>query len=399
MNDAAPLDGIRVIDLAQFVAGSYCTMLLGDLGADVLKVEIPSAGDPYRRQGPEFVGGEATLFLALNRNKRSVAIDWKQPAGLEALHHLIAGADIFVENARPGSLAKYGLDYASLSARYRGLIYGSISGYGQTGPYAGRGGFDLILQGEGGLMAITGERGGPPVKVGAPVLDVGAALSCVAGMLAALHRRNMTGVGAHVDSSLLDFSLAALCTVAQSYFASGVEPERMGSASPMFAPYQAFKAADGYITLAGAGNESLWQRACQVLGRPDLIDDPRFRSNADRVQHQDELVAIVEAALATRPRAEWQRAFEAAGVPAGPINTLADLFADPHLRERGAVLTMQHPTAGVLPAVAAPLRVDGTAGHAHRPPPRLGEHTDEVLRESGVSPARIAELRALGVLG
>jgi crotonobetainyl-CoA:carnitine CoA-transferase CaiB-like acyl-CoA transferase len=399
MGNAAPLDGIRVVDLAQFVAGSYCTMLLGDLGADVLKVEIPGAGDPYRRQGPEFVGGEATLFLALNRNKRAVAIDWKQPAGLEALHHLIAGADIFVENARPGSLAKYGLDYTSLSARFPGLIYGSISGYGQTGPYAGRGGFDLILQGEGGLMAITGERGGPPVKVGAPVLDVGAALSCVTGMLAALHRRDLTGAGAHVESSLLDFSLAALCTVAQSYFAGGVEPERMGSASPMFAPYQAFKAGDGYITIAGAGNESLWQRACQALGRPDLIDDPRFRTNADRVRHQDELVEIFEATLAARPRAEWQRAFEAAGVPAGPINGLADLFADPHLRARGAVLTMQHPSAGALPAVGAPLRVDGGTGHDHRPPPRLGEHTDAVLRESGLTPDEIAALRAQRVLG
>jgi crotonobetainyl-CoA:carnitine CoA-transferase CaiB-like acyl-CoA transferase len=399
MTQSGPLAGVRVVDLAQFVAGSYCTMLLGDLGADVLKVEIPGAGDPYRRQGPEFVGGEATLFLALNRNKRGVTIDWKQPAGLDALLRLIAGADIFVENARPGSLAKYGLDYAALSEGNPRLIYGSISGYGQTGPYAGRGGFDLILQGEGGLMAITGERAGPPVKVGAPVLDVGAALSCVAGMLAALHRRDATGTGGYVESSLLDFSLAALCTVAQSYFASGVEPERMGSASPMFAPYQAFNAGDGYITVAGAGNESLWQRACQAMGRADLIDDPRFRTNADRVQHQDELVAIIETTLATRPRGHWQQAFEAAGVPAGPINGLADLFADPHLRERGAVLTIHHPSAGELPAVSAPVRMDGSTAYSNQPPPRLGEHTEDALRDAGLSAAEIAALREQGVLG
>jgi crotonobetainyl-CoA:carnitine CoA-transferase CaiB-like acyl-CoA transferase len=399
MGAPAPLAGIRVVDLAQFVAGSYCTMLLGDLGADVLKVELPGAGDPYRKQGPEFVGGEATLFLALNRNKRGVAIDWKRPQGGEALQRLIAAADVFVENARPGSLAKYGLDYASLAARYPRLIYCSISGYGQTGPYAGRGGFDLILQGEGGLMAITGERAGPPVKVGAPVLDVGAALAGVVGILAALHQRSTSGCGAHIESSLLDFSLATLCTAAQSFFAGGVEPERMGSASPMFAPYQAFAVGDMYITLAGAGNESLWQRCCNVLGRPGLIEDARFRTNADRVRHQAELAAIVESILATRPREAWLKEFAAAGVPAGPINSLGQLFADPHVRARGAVQTMSHPSAGDVPAVTAPLRLDGATTGIGRPPPRLGEHTDEVLTEAGYPAAEIDALRERGVIG
>lgn len=396
---AGPLAGLRVIDLAQFVAGSYCTMILGDLGADVLKIELPGAGDPYRRQGPEFVDGEATLFLALNRNKRSVALDWKRPEGMELLHRLLGSADVFVENARPGALAKHRLDYDSLSERFPGLIYCSLSGYGQTGPYAHRGGFDLVLQGEGGLMSVTGEEGGPPVKVGAPILDIGAAMTGLVGVLASLHQRAATSRGTHVDVSLLDFSLASLATVAQSYFASGKEPQRMGSASPQFAPYQAFQTADQSITIAGTGNETLWGRLCRVLGRPELIDDPNFCTNMARVAHRDELTAIVESVLMTRPHHEWLREFDAADIPAGSINSLGALLADSHLQERQAVLNMSAKGRQEVPAIAAPVRVDGTTLPARIYPPRIGEHTAEVLSGLGCSQSDIERLTHEGVIG
>ena len=395
---AAPLAGLRIVDFAQFVAGSYCTMMLGDLGADVLKVELPDAGDPYRRQGPEFVGGEATLFLALNRNKRGIALDWKRPEGKSVVARLLESADVFVENARPGALAKHGLDYISLSRSYPHLIYCSLSGYGQTGPYAHRGGFDLILQGEGGLMSITGEDGGPPVKVGAPILDIGAAMSGLVGILAALHQRETSGRGMQVDVSLLDFSLAALTTVAQSYFASGQEPQRLGSASPQFAPYQAFRTADQSITIAGTGNETLWGRLCRVIGRPELIDDPRFRSNAERVARRDELAAIVESVLITRPHGEWLQMMEQEEIPAGPINGLGALLADPHLRERQAVLAMGGDDRAAVSAVAAPLRLDGATLPIRRYPPRLGEHTLEVLAELGYQRNEIERLARGGAI-
>jgi CoA:oxalate CoA-transferase len=393
-----PLAGIRVIDLAQFVAGSYCTLLLGDLGADVVKVELPG-GDPYRAQGPEFTNGEASLFLALNRNKRGVVIDWKRPEGLAILERLLARADVLVENARPGALAKHGLDATAARARHPRLVHCSISGYGQTGPYARRGGFDLVLQGEGGLMSITGERDGPPVKVGAPILDIGAALGAALGVATALLERERTGRGAMVESSLLDFSLALLTTVAQSFFASGVEPRRLGSASPQFAPYQAFRARDGHLTVAGAGSEGMWQRFCEVLGRADLATDERFRTNADRVAHQEELAAIVEAELARRTRDEWLRAFEAGEVPAGPINGLAALFADPHVVARGATIAFTHPAAGDLRSVAAPVRFGHEPFAAHRAPPALGQHTHEVLTEYGLGRAELETLARQGIVG
>ncbi len=393
-----PLAGVKVVDLAQFVAGSYCTMLLGDLGADVLKIELPGAGDPYRRQGPEFVDGDATLFLALNRNKRSVALDWKQAGGLDVLHRLLENSDIFVENARPGALAKYNLDYESLSKRFPSLIYCSLSGYGQTGVYAQRGGFDLILQGEGGLMSITGEGGGPPVKVGAPILDIGAAMTGLVGILSALHSRDSGASGAHVDVSLLDFSLAVLTTVAQSYFASGKEPARMGSASPQFAPYQAFRTAGQRITIAGTGSEALWHRLCHVLERADLIDDPRFKTNTKRASHQKELAAIIESVLLTQSHEEWLEKLEAAEIPAGQINNLGELFSDEHIKERGALLALRRPGGQPIPAVAAPMRLNGETFQARLYPPRLGEHTAEVLLESGVTASDLDRLREQSII-
>lgn len=393
---SGPLSGLMVVDLAQFVAGSYCTLLLGDLGADVVKVELPPDGDPYRRQGPQYVDGEGVLFLALNRNKRSVALNWKRPKGRDPLLQLIEKADVLVENARPGALASYGLDYETLAASYPQLIYCSISGYGQTGPHSQRGGFDLILQGEGGLMSITGEKGGAPVKVGAPILDIGAAMTGLAALLSALHARSMTQRGAHVESSLLDFSMATLTTVAQSYFAGGAVPGRMGSASPQFAPYQAYRTAGQSITIAGTGSETLWERLCQVLGRADLAADPRYKTNADRVRHQESLAKEIELTLLTLPHQEWLARFARAEIPAGPINNLHELLEDPHIADRQCVLDVNAPGRQEIQSIAAPMRLGDASLPVRMYPPRFGEHTLDILHEIGYSDEAISELAAEG---
>lgn len=398
MTGERPLTGITVVDLTQFVAGPFCTQLLGDLGADVIKIEPSERGDTYRQQGPEFVGGEASLFLALNASKRSVAVDFRREEGRQVLHRLLTQADVLVENSRPGALARVRLDFATASALNPRLIYASISGYGQTGPSAARGGFDLMLQGEGGLMSITGEEGGPPVKVGAPILDIGAALLAVSGILAALLQRQRTGRGQHVDTSLLDFSVAALATVAASYFATGRVPGRSGSASPTFAPYQAFRAADGYLTVAGAGSETLWRRLAKALDLEELVQDPRFRTNSDRVANQRELASIIERRLAAQPVSHWLQLLGTAGVPCGPINDLAALFADAQVRARGLVQEMVHPRADRITVVGVPLKLsDSPAGHC-TPPPVLGQHTAEVLAALGYTAGEVRRLVRDGVV-
>src|SRR5690349_21209161 len=298
------LSGLRVLDLTRFVSGSQATMLLAAMGADVIKIEVPP-GDPYRWQGTERVGAESALFLALNAGKRSVAIDFRAPAGRQALEPVLASADMLVENSRPGSLTAHGLDWESVHARYPALIYGSISGYGEVGPDAARGGFDLILQAESGVMSVTGSEESGPVKVGAPLLDVGAGLSCAVGLLAAHAERVRTGVGAHVSSSLLEFALSGLGTLATSMFVTGSVPGLLGTHSPTFAPYGGFRTKDGWIVLAGAGSEDLWRRCCTVLGADDLASDPRFIDNAARVRNRDELTAALESTLRSRPTAEW----------------------------------------------------------------------------------------------
>ena len=300
------LGGLRVLDLTRFVAGSQATMLLAAMGADVVKVEVPP-GDPYRWQGTGFINGpgngESVLFMALNSGKRSVAVDFRKPAGREVMERLLATSDMLVENSRPGSLARHGLDWESVHERFPALIYGSISGYGDVGPEAAKGGFDLILQAESGVMSVTGTPGSGPVKGGAPVLDVGAGLSCALGMLGACIERQRTGVGRLVSSSLLEFALASLGTLAADVLVSGAVPGLLGTHSPMFAPYGGFRTADGWMVLAGAGSEEMWLRACYVLGLSDLAADERFADNASRVAHRDELTVEIEAVLTTRPAA------------------------------------------------------------------------------------------------
>ena len=391
------LSGLRVLDLTRFVSGSQATMLLAAMGADVIKIEVPP-GDPYRWQGTERVGGESALFLALNAGKRSVAIDFRTPAGRQALEPVLASADMLVENSRPGSLARHGLDWESVHARYPRLVYGSISGYGDVGPDAGKGGFDLILQAESGLMSVTGTKGSGPVKVGAPVLDVGAGLSCALGMLAACIERQRTGTGRLVSSSLLEFALATLGTVAASVMISGEVPGLLGTHSPTFAPYGGFRTADGWLVLAGAGSEEMWARACRALGLRALLDDERFADNARRVAHRDQLTAEIEAVLTTRPTAHWLASLAEAGVPAAEVADLAQVLDRPQAKALGAVQELGHPSAGAYRLVGPPLRVDQAALGYPAPAPRLGSDTRAVLGEAGLSQADIDGLARDGVV-
>jgi crotonobetainyl-CoA:carnitine CoA-transferase CaiB-like acyl-CoA transferase len=391
-----PLAGLRVADLTRFVSGAQATLLLAALGAEVVKVEIPP-GDPYRRQGTEQVNGESALFLSLNTGKRSLALDFRKPAGGEALDRVLASADMLVENSRPGSLAPHGLDWESVHARHPRLIYGSISGYGDAGPDAARGGFDLILQAETGVMSVTGTPSSGPVKVGAPVLDVGAGLACALGLVAACVERERTGTGRLVSSSLLEYALASLGTVAAGVLAGGPVPGLLGTHSPTFAPYGGFRTGDGWLVLAGAGSEELWRRACRALGLDSLVTDPRFADNAARVAHRDELTGELERVLTTRPTRHWLALFEAAGVPAAQVQDLAQVLGRPQLAALGSVQELAHPAAGSYRLVGPPLRLDRAALRYPSPAPSLGADTREVLSGAGLRPAEIDRLVADGI--
>jgi crotonobetainyl-CoA:carnitine CoA-transferase CaiB-like acyl-CoA transferase len=391
------LGGLRVLDLTRFVSGSFATMLLAAMGADVIKVEVPP-GDPYRSQGTERIGGDSALFLALNAGKRSLAIDFRAPAGRQALEPVLASAGMLVENSRPGSLAAYGLDWESVHGRHPGLVYGSISGYGDVGPEAAKGGFDLILQAESGVMSVTGEPDSGPVKVGVPVLDVGAGLSCALGLLGAYIERQRTGVGRLVSSSLLEFALAALGTLAADVMVSGKTPGPLGTHSPTFAPYGGFRAADGWLVMAGAGAEDLWVRACRALGLDRLVTDPRFAGNALRVAHRDELTKEIEAVLATRPVAHWLALLEAAGVPAAEVQDVTQVLARPQVAALGAIQELPHPVAGVQRLIGPPLRVDREKLAYPAPAPALGAHSRAVLAEAGLPDDGIGRLVADGIV-
>jgi crotonobetainyl-CoA:carnitine CoA-transferase CaiB-like acyl-CoA transferase len=384
-----PLAGTRVVDLTRFVSGAYTTMLLASLGADVVKIEVPPDGDPYRGQGAERVGDESALFLCLNNGKRSLAIDFRVAECRDALEALLARSDFFVHNARPGSLDAHGLDAAAVRQRHPHLVYGSISGYGDVGPDADRGGFDLILQAEGGMMSVTGSPGAGPVKVGAPLLDIGAALSVAVGLLGAHIEKLRTGVGREVSSSLLEFSVAGMTTLAAALFVSGETPPLLGSHSPTFSPYGAFRARDDWLVLTGAGNEKFWHQVCAVLDLGDLVDDPRFASNALRVANRDELTAIIESALAHDDADPWIERLEAAGIPAGRVRDLGRVLASPQVDALGVVQTVAPPAGLPYRTVGPPLRVDGVRPDLG-PAPVLGADTRTVLAEVGVD-ARVVD--------
>ena len=385
------LEGIRVLDVTQVMAGPFCAMQLCDMGADVIKVE-PPGGDSTRRMAGA-MGTDSAGFNAVNRGKRGIVLDLKARTGQEAFKRLVRRSDIVIENYRPGVMRTFGLDYASLAVEHPALIYASISGYGQTGPNASKGGFDLIAQGVSGLMSVTGEPGRPPAKVGVPLTDLGAALFALSAVLAALYYRTRTGRGQYIDTSLIEAGIALSVWESAQYFAEGVTPEPLGSAHRMFAPYQAIRCSDGYITL-GAANDRLFRWTCELLGHPEWVQDPAFANDTLRVRHRDVLVAQIEAITIQQTREYWLSQFDAAGIPCGPINNYAEAYADPQVQWRGMIAEVDHPTLGRLRMPGPPVKMSETPPRANRRAPLLGEHTREVLREAGFSDDEIAQITA-----
>jgi crotonobetainyl-CoA:carnitine CoA-transferase CaiB-like acyl-CoA transferase len=392
-----PLDGIRVIDLSRVLAGPYATMLLADMGAEVIKIEEPGRGDDTRAW-PPFVGGESTYFMSVNRGKKSLTLDLKPEAGKAVLRRLVGGADVLIENFRPGTLARLGFGWDAVHALNPRLVYCSISGFGESGPEAGRPGYDLIVQGESGVMDLTGLPDGPPVKVGNSIADLAAGTMAAHGVVLALFARERTGQGQRVEIAMLDVMVALLTYQGQAYLTTGVSPRRRGNQHPSIVPYEVFEAADGYITV-GVANNSLWSRFCQAIGHAELATDPRFDTEAKRVEHRETLVPLLAGIFRSAPAGDWLGRLERAGVPAGKINSVGEALESPHLRARGTIVTVTHPAAGPLRMVGPPVRLHGTPAEAAVPPPLLGEHTEEVLTKLlGYSAEGVQELRAAGVV-
>lgn len=392
------LTGLRVLDVSQVLAGPYAAMLLGDMGADVIKVEAPGQGDLSRHMAPRISDDMSGAFLAINRNKRGISLDLKHADGRALLHRLAAVADVLIENFRPGVAARLGIDYATLAEFNPRLVHCSISGFGQTGPYASRGGFDLVAQGMSGLMSVTGTTSGEPVKCGVPITDLGAGMFATYGILTALAARERTGRGQQVDTSLFETGLAMEVWEAVEFFHTGSTPQPTGSAHRLGAPYQAFRCSDGYITV-GADGARHWPLFCTSIGLPDLVADPRFASNADRLAHLADLGAIVEERTIRHSRAHWLDLLEGVGIPAGPINTVPEALADPQARARGMVVEIEHPRLGTLRALGPVVKLSDTPARISVVAPDLGQHTDEVLLELGLEPAELDALRTSGVLG
>ena len=403
------LEGIRVLDLSRVLAGPWCTQTLADLGADVIKIERPGTGDDTRTWGPPFLKdaaghdtAEAAYYLGTNRNKRSVTCDIAQPAGQSLIRELVKHCDVFVENFKVGDMARYGLDYPSLKAINPRLVYCSVTGFGQTGPYRERAGYDYAVQGMGGLMSVTGERddiGGGPQKVGVAVADLFTGMYATVAILAALRHCERTGEGQQVDMALLDTQVAMLANLGANYLVNGNVPGRAGNAHQNIVPYQVFEvapAADGHKdhVIIAVGNDSQFAKFCQVAGRPELASDPRFTKNQDRVRNRGVLVPLLATLMLTRPKAQWLADLETAKVPCGAINNLAEVFADPQVSERGMVTSWEHPLQPALRLVSSPMKLSATPVRTDLPPPLLGQHTAEVLRDViGCSEEQLATLR------
>ncbi|OGL15503.1 MAG: CoA-transferase [Candidatus Rokubacteria bacterium RIFCSPLOWO2_12_FULL_71_22] len=390
------LDGIRVLDHTQVMAGPFCAMLLADMGADVIKIE-PPGGESTRGGELELIPGVSASFLAVNRNKRGLVLDLKRREGVDILKRLAATADVLVENYRPGVAARLGVDYATLATINPRLVYCSISGFGQSGPYAHLGGFDLIAQGMSGIMSATGGEDGPPVKVGVPIADLGAGLFGLMGILAALRARRVTGRGQLVDTSLFEAGLALSAWEATEYWYTGATPRPLGTAHRLSAPYQAFRASDGHFTV-GAANERLWPRFAALLGLEPLTSDPRFATAAVRLRNRAALQALVEAVTVGRPRHHWLALCEEAGIPAGPIYSVPEALADPHALARGMVQELEHPRVGRVKALGNPVKLSKSPATMRKSAPELGEDTDAILREAGYAPGEIAAFRAAGAI-
>ena len=404
------LSHLKILDLSRVLAGPWCTQNLADLGADVIKVERPESGDDTRHWGPPFLKdeqgqetSEAAYYLAINRNKRSITLDIAHPEGQAIIRELVKTCDVVIENYKVGQLKKYGLDYDSLKAIKPDLIYCSITGFGQTGPYAHRAGYDFIVQGMGGFMSVTGERedlpGGGPQKAGVAIADIFTGMYATSAILAALIHRDQTGEGQAIDLALLDVQVATMANVASNYLISGVPPKSWGNASPNIVPYQTFKASDGWIIVA-TGNDSQFRHFVEAGGQAMLADDPRFTSNPERVTHRELLVPLLQSMVAQKTKQEWISLLEAAGVPCGPINNFQEVFENEQVQARGLKMTLTHPLAGQVPLVRSPMRLSKTPVVERSAPPLLGEHTREILQKDlGMDDAKIAHLEALGIIG
>ncbi len=400
-----PLENIRVLDLSRAMAGPFCTMMLGDLGAEVIKVELPGSGDESRSWGPPFVGkpygpypGESAYFISVNRNKLSLTVNLKSAEGQEIIRKLAAISDVVIENYRTGVLDKMRLGYEDLHALNPRLVYCSISGYGRTGPQADRPGYDAILQAEGGIMSISGPVEGPPSRVGISMIDISTGMFSATAILAALRARDMTGEGQLVDMSLLDSNVALLCNIASNYLVSGKAPRRYGNAHPNLIPYEAFQARDRWFVL-GVANDRQWASMCQVIGHPELKDDPRFIANSDRLANREALTKIISDAFITRDAEEWLEELEKEGIPCGSINTIPEVFNSPQAEARNLSLTVDHSTAGQIKVPGFPYKFSNTPAEVHLPPPTLGEHNEKVLTELlGYSVEDVIRLREQGAI-